>query len=90
MVDTNIKHGTFVPKENHKHTYSFCLKESADPGGVRRLHKYNLWHFNLWPIKSDLNRFHQCMGCYASERHGAGIRGKLELKHCAKEDFDGK
>ena len=55
MVDTNIKHGTFVPKQNHKHPYGFCLKESADPGGVRRLHKYNLWHFNLWPIKSDLN-----------------------------------
>ena len=45
MVDTNIKHGTFVPKQNHKHPYSFCLKESAGPGGVRRLHEYNLWYF---------------------------------------------
>ena len=44
MVDTNIKHGAFVPKQNHKHPCSFCLKESAGPGGVRRLHKY-LWYF---------------------------------------------
>ena len=40
--------------------------------------------------KWSKHRFHQCMGCYASERHGAGIWGKLELKHCTKEDFDGK
>ena len=45
MVDINIKNDTFVPKENHKYPYSFCLKESAGLGGVRRLHKYNLWYF---------------------------------------------
>ena len=31
-------------KQNHKHPYSFFLKESEGPGGVRRLHKY-LWYF---------------------------------------------
>ena len=41
----NIKHGAFVLKENHKYLYSFCLKESAGPGGVERLHKCNLWYF---------------------------------------------
>ena len=45
MVDTNIKHGALVPKQNHKYPYSFCLKESTGPGGVRGLHKYNLWYF---------------------------------------------
>ena len=45
LVDTNIKHGTFVPKQNHKYPYSFCLKESLGPGAVRRLHEYNLWYF---------------------------------------------
>ena len=30
----------------YKNPNSFCLKESAGPGGVPRLQKYHLWYFS--------------------------------------------
>ena len=35
----------FNQKHPHENLNSFCLKESVDPDGVRRLHKYHLWYF---------------------------------------------
>ena len=47
MVDTDIEHGAIVSKQNHKQPYSFCLEESAGPGGVRRVHKYSLITYDI-------------------------------------------
>ena len=93
LVDTNIKHGAFVPKQNHKHPYSFCLKESAGPGGVRRLHKYNLWYFRQH--FSNIGYWECVKYCYAMLRQeyytnntmlGNSIEKKWKwyCQHCQK------
>ena len=45
LVNSFLKYGPPFPKLKHKNPNIFCLKESAGPGGLRRLHKHQIWYF---------------------------------------------